>query len=382
LFTWVGVGLFTTALVFLLKPEGDISHGAVMVSAVLQIVLLHVARWVEAKLLRSIMAAGTLAGSPVVTIGEAEELLRLNKSVLFRYFGLKEVARVTVGAADTSSVSELAIDIDRAIDEARIRGAARFAVVARWSSRELLETVRDRLRASPLPAHLMPDYTCRSVLGRRTLSTRGQNLMVEIQRAPLTTLERAIKRAMDIVMSLSAIVMLSPIFVITAIAIKLDSRGNVIFRQRRNGFNSKQFVIYKFRTMTVEEDGPKVTQARRGDHRVTRVGQFLRRSSIDELPQLFNVLQGHMSIVGPRPHALAHDDEYKALIAKYAFRHHVKPGMTGWAQVNGLRGETQHVEQMAERIRLDLWYIDHWSLGLDLNIVLRTCVEVLRDRAY
>jgi undecaprenyl-phosphate galactose phosphotransferase/putative colanic acid biosynthesis UDP-glucose lipid carrier transferase len=276
----------------------------------------------------------------------------------------------------------VAIDIDRAIDEARIRGAERFAVVARWNSRELLETVRDRLRASPLPAHLMPDYTCRSVLGRRTLSTRGQNLMVEIQRAPLTKLEQAIKRAMDIVMSLSAIVLLSPIFIITAIAIKLDSRGNVIFRQRRNGFNSKQFVIYKFRTMTVEEDGPKVTQARRGDHRVTRVGQFLRRSSIDELPQLFNVLQGNMSIVGPRPHALAHDDEYKALIAKYAFRHHVKPGMTGWAQVNGLRGETQRVEQMVERIRLDLWYIDHWSLGLDLNIIVRTCVEVLRDRAY
>lgn len=380
--TWAAVALFINAFLFLLKENTEITRGVAMTSVVLQIILLLMARWISEKIFRSMMATGSLGGSRVVTIGEPEELLRLSKSVLFRYFGLKEVARVSIAVNRQDSADEVLIDIDRAIQEAREHGAEKFIVAVRWSSKELLETIRDRLRASPLPARLLPDHTCRSVLGRRAMSTGGPNLMVDLQRAPLTPVERAIKRSMDIGISVSAIALLSPIFALTAIAIKLDSSGSVIFRQRRNGFNAKQFVIYKFRTMTVEEDGSTVTQARRGDHRVTRVGQFLRRSSIDELPQLFNVLKGDMSIVGPRPHALAHDNEYKALIGKYAFRHHVKPGITGWAQVNGLRGETQRVEQMAERVGFDLWYINHWSFGFDVSIILRTCVEVLRNRAY
>jgi len=173
-----------------------------------------------------------------------------------------------------------------------------------------------------------------------------------------------------------------PLFLMAAIAIKLDSDGPIIFRQRRNGFNAKEFVIFKFRTMTVVEDGAAITQACRGDHRATRVGKFLRRSSIDELPQLLNVLKGDMSLVGPRPHAIAHDKEYKGHIADYGFRHHIKPGITGWAQVNGLRGETRSLEKMTERVKLDLWYINNWSLGFDINILARTCFEVLRDRAY
>jgi undecaprenyl-phosphate galactose phosphotransferase/putative colanic acid biosynthesis UDP-glucose lipid carrier transferase len=220
------------------------------------------------------------------------------------------------------------------------------------------------------------------VLGRRALSTGGPALSLEIQRAPLSALERAVKRTLDLICACVAIIVLLPLLLLIALAIKLDSKGPVIFRQRRNGFNSKQFIIYKFRSMSVQEDGPVIAQARKNDRRVTRVGQVLRRSSMDELPQLFNVLRGDMSLVGPRPHALAHDNEYKVLIAKYAFRHHVKPGMTGWAQVNGLRGETGRLEQMVERVKLDLWYVDHWSLGLDINILMRTCFEILRNRAY
>ena len=174
---------------------------------------------------------------------------------------------------------------------------------------------------------------------------------------------------------------LSPLLAIVAAAIKLDSPGPVIFRQRRNGFNGRQFEIYKFRTMNVLEDGAVIRQAKKRDNRVTAVGRLLRRSSIDELPQLFNVLKGDMSLVGPRPHALAHDDEYGKLIANYAFRHHVKPGITGWAQVNGFRGETLRIESMMERIEADLWYINNWSLWLDLRIMLATCLEVARGRA-
>jgi exopolysaccharide biosynthesis polyprenyl glycosylphosphotransferase len=203
-----------------------------------------------------------------------------------------------------------------------------------------------------------------------------------IQRLALTSGERAVKRALDLIVSITAIVFSLPLFLIVAVVVKLDSPGPVIFRQRRRGFNAKEFIIFKFRTMTLLEDGPVVTQACRDDRRVTYIGKFLRRSSLDELPQLFNVLRGDMTLVGPRPHALAHDDHYRNHIADYAYRNYVKPGITGWAQVNGLRGETASIEQMADRVNLDLWYINNWSLGLDLNILLRTCFEVLRVRAY
>jgi exopolysaccharide biosynthesis polyprenyl glycosylphosphotransferase len=216
------------------------------------------------------------------------------------------------------------------------------------------------------------------------LSTSARAVAVESQSPPLTAIgvKRWVKRALDIVLASGAIVLLAPLLVAVSIAIKLDSPGRVIFRQRRSGFNGVQFVIFKFRTMTVLEDGPSITQVRQDDYRVTRLGRLLRRTSIDELPQLFNVLKGDMSLVGPRPHALAHDNEYHALIAKYIFRYHVKPGITGWAQVNGLRGETRCLEQMAQRVSYDLWYINNWSLGLDSYILLRTCFEVIQLRAY
>ena len=177
-----------------------------------------------------------------------------------------------------------------------------------------------------------------------------------------------------------ALVVFLPLFLMTAVAIRLDSPGPVFFRQRRNGFNIKPFRIFKFRSMTVTEDGSQISQATKSDPRVTRVGGILRRSSVDELPQLLNVLKGEMSLVGPRPHALAHDDQYGKQLAEYAFRHHVKPGITGWAQVNGFRGETSHIEQMRKRVDFDLWYINHWSIWLDLRILLKTGVEVSRSK--
>jgi lipopolysaccharide/colanic/teichoic acid biosynthesis glycosyltransferase len=167
---------------------------------------------------------------------------------------------------------------------------------------------------------------------------------------------------------------------VVSLAIKLDSSGPVVFRQHRKGFNGRSFEILKFRTMTVLENGGAIRQARRKDKRVTRMGRLLRATSIDELPQLINVLRGEMSIVGPRPHALAHDDEYATSIANYAFRHHVKPGITGWAQVNGYRGETSEIELMKKRIDLDLWYVNNWNFLLDLWVIIRTCFEVVRGR--
>jgi exopolysaccharide biosynthesis polyprenyl glycosylphosphotransferase len=185
---------------------------------------------------------------------------------------------------------------------------------------------------------------------------------------------------LDVTLATATLVVLLPLLAAVSAAIKLDSRGPVMFRQRRKGFNGNEFAIYKFRTMTVLEDGAVVPQARQGDERVTRLGRLLRATSIDELPQLINVLRGDMSLVGPRPHALAHDDKYSDLIGNYAFRHNVKPGITGWAQVNGLRGETAKLELMQKRLDLDLWYINNWSMWLDMWIILRTCIELGRGR--
>ena len=248
-----------------------------------------------------------------------------------------------------------------------------------WHDVGRLEIVRDQLKTLPIAVRLLPDKRVRS-LSNFASSARQRVLAIEIQRAPLSVAERLVKRWMDLVLTALALVIFLPVFVLTALAIKLDSRGPVIFRQNRKGFNGQQFVMYKFRTMKVQENGPVVVQAARDDPRVTAIGRLLRSASVDELPQLLNVLKGDMSLIGPRPHALAHDDYFEKVVGDYAFRHHVKPGITGWAQCNGARGATPSVEHIAERVKLDPWYINNWSLWLDIQILIKTIAEVLRKR--
>lgn len=187
------------------------------------------------------------------------------------------------------------------------------------------------------------------------------------------------KRILDVALAVTGLLLAGPAMAVIAIAVKLNSRGPVFFRQRRYGLNGEEIFIYKFRSMTVCEDGPQVAQAKRNDIRTTRVGRFLRRTSLDELPQILNVLQGKMSFVGPRPHAIAHNEMYRKLISGYMTRHKVRPGITGWAQVNGLRGETDTLDKMRRRVDYDLEYLNNWSMWLDLKILLKTVVLVLRD---
>jgi putative colanic acid biosynthesis UDP-glucose lipid carrier transferase len=187
------------------------------------------------------------------------------------------------------------------------------------------------------------------------------------------------KRVLDIVLAVLALLLAGPLMLAIAAAVKLGSPGPVLFKQRRYGLNGEEIFIYKFRTMTVCEDGPAITQATRNDCRTTRLGRFLRRTSLDELPQILNVLEGRMSFVGPRPHAIAHNELYRKLISGYMIRHKVRPGITGWAQVNGLRGETETLDKMRRRIEYDIDYLNNWSLWLDWKILLRTLVVVLRD---
>ena len=204
-----------------------------------------------------------------------------------------------------------------------------------WSE---LKPVLAALRVVPIPIQLIPFGAVAEVIAL-PMKKIGDLISAEVQREPLNLVERAIKRAFDIVVATISLILLLPLFVMTAIAINIDSPGPILFRQRRRGFNERDFKIFKFRSMHVLEDGPSIVAASPNDRRVTRLGRWLRKTSIDELPQLINVLIGDMSIVGPRPHAIAHDNQFSKVVQNYAFRHHVKPGITGWAQVNGYRGK-------------------------------------------
>jgi putative colanic acid biosynthesis UDP-glucose lipid carrier transferase len=204
--------------------------------------------------------------------------------------------------------------------------------------------------------------------------------VVAVCETPFYGINGLVKRASDIVLALAILVLISPLMVAIAIGVKRSSPGPILFRQRRYGLDGREIVVYKFRSMKVLEDGNVIRQATKDDDRVTPFGAYLRRTSLDELPQFINVLQGRMSVVGPRPHAVAHNEMYRKLIKGYMIRHKVRPGITGWAQVNGLRGETDTLDKMKERIEYDLEYLRNWSLLLDLKIVVKTVFVVLRKQ--
>jgi putative colanic acid biosynthesis UDP-glucose lipid carrier transferase len=235
----------------------------------------------------------------------------------------------------------------------------------------------DALRDTTASIYFVPDTFVTDLIQGR-MDTVGGTPVVAVCETPFTGLNGAIKRASDVVLSLLILALVSPLFLLIALGVKLSSPGPVIFRQRRYGLDGREILVYKFRTMRVLENGNTVTQARRDDPRLTAFGAFLRRASLDELPQFFNVLQGRMSIVGPRPHAVAHNELYRKLIKGYMLRHKVKPGITGWAQVNGYRGETEVLEKMKARIDCDLEYLRNWSVRLDLFIIAKTAWTVLR----
>jgi undecaprenyl-phosphate galactose phosphotransferase/putative colanic acid biosynthesis UDP-glucose lipid carrier transferase len=316
-------------------------------------------------------------------IGDPIEIAALQKDDLMAFCGAPEIRRFPLSQADEflKGSSNDAKAIDLAANFVRHHNCRQILLALPWNDADRIEFVKEQIKTLPVAVRLVPDRSVRALsLSDSTWSRRGPGPMIELQRAPLSELQRFVKRVADIVVASFVLIFFLPIMVLSAIAIKLNSPGPVIFRQTRKGFNGKHFVILKFRTMSVQENGPDVAQAKRGDSRVTTIGRLLRSSSIDELPQLWNVLKGDMSLIGPRPHALAHDNYFEAMLGDYAFRHHVKPGITGWAQCNGARGATPTIEHVAKRVKLDLWYINNWSLWLDLVIVVKTIFEVLRKR--
>ena len=377
---WFTTGLLLAFFAFLLKIGVAYSRGAFVLFYFFAPFGLLGVRKVTKSALASAMASGSLGRRNVVLVGDFDEVAALQAQDMLLFCGTAEINRFTLSRSDDPverGVTDERI-LNSAINFARANNCRQIVLAFPWTDSDRIDFVRESIKILPVSARLLPDRRVRSLTHYSSASQPV--LAIEVQRAPLSAAERLAKRSMDIGIASVALVVLLPVMVLTTLAIKLDGPGPVIFRQRRKGFNGQHFVMLKFRTMSVQEDGAVVSQATRNDPRVTSVGRLLRSASIDELPQLVNVLRGEMSLIGPRPHALAHDDHFQSIVSDYAFRHHVKPGLTGWAQCNGSRGGTPSVEEIARRIKLDLWYINNWSLLLDFQILMKTFFEVIRKR--
>lgn len=372
-------------LAFLTKASSDFSRGATLLQFVfgfLGVAGFHVfgARWLGR---RFACAEISLRRVALIAMAESSALDRIRGRLAQR--GI-EVVRTSLISPSDRAEGEVAPQYRAALADVREALAAakldEVYLFASWRDRRQVDELRISLGSLPVPIYLFADREIEALLAGPQVQI-GPLRGFEVQRAPLGRVDRMVKRGLDLLVASVAIVVLAPLMGLTALAILFETGRPVLFRQTRKGFGARPFDILKFRSMTVQENGPTVPQATRRDPRVTPLGRILRKTSVDELPQLFNVLRGDMSIVGPRPHAVAHDDEYDALIATYAVRQHVKPGITGWAQVSGHRGETRELGQMSARVEHDLWYIDHWSLWLDIKIIALTAIRILNDdRAY
>lgn len=274
---------------------------------------------------------------------------------------------------------EIEGDLDKLVADCKQGKIDRVYITLPMRAEKRIKWLMNELADSTASVYLVPDIFIFELLHARSDVIAGIPT-ISIYDSPLDGSNAIIKRIEDLVLSSIILILITPILIVISIAVKVTSSGPVLFKQIRYGMDGKPIKVWKFRSMTVMENGTKVTQAKRNDIRLTQIGSFIRSTSLDELPQFFNVLQGRMSIVGPRPHAVAHNEEYRTIINGYMLRHKVKPGITGWAQVNGWRGETDTLDKMEKRVEYDLDYIRNWSLGFDIKIVISTVFKGFIDR--
>jgi len=381
---WAAVFLFLSAIAFLLKSGAAFSRGRMLIFFASGILMTGLVRLMVAKICAYVISSGALRPNQVILVASPEELANNEALPALGQHGYAVAAIFRLPFdQDNLRREDLLKELMReVVRNAREKRIDEVLVVLPWNRPDVIGQIENGLRMLPLPVKLLPDTVAARVL-RRPLFELGPTQAVELQRAPLNITQRYSKRIIDLLLAAFGLFALTPFMAVIAAAIRLESRGPAMFLQTRVGFNGRSFRIYKFRTMRACEDGPIILQATREDNRVTQLGRLLRKLSIDEIPQLFNVLRGDMSLVGPRPHALAHDNEYDQLIATYAIRHKMRPGITGWAQVNGYRGETRELGLMKQRVESDLWYIEYWSLWLDVRILLLTIVRAFKsENAY
>jgi Undecaprenyl-phosphate glucose phosphotransferase len=382
IFLWRGIGavslafsIFITILFFTQFAEAY-SRGSLIFQVMGVGLTVTSARALYYSWLQAAFASNQIEARRVALVGDASHCFKFASR-------LKSSGAQTIGSfrlplinpKDTVGTNET---IREMISQLRALRADDIIVLA---TNDVMPTIFDFsafLSELPLGIHIVP-VDALNALASLQIAEFDSLQTIQVYRPPLSMFECSIKRAFDFTMALIGLIMLSPLFLIVSTAIKLDTPGPVFFRNTRHGFNNEKIRVLKFRSMTTIEDGDQFTQATRDDPRVTSIGRIIRRTNIDELPQLINVLRGEMSLVGPRPHATAHNALFDNVIAPFSRRHNVKPGITGWAQVNGCRGVTDALEKMQRRIEYDLYYIDNWSFLFDLKIIMMT---LFSKRAY
>ena len=382
-FLWSGIGAvalsfaFFLSAIFLLKISKDYSRGAF----IFQIITVSIAICADRAFLllwfRTAIVSGNVETSRAILIGDGHHSSNVISEL--RAAGTRVIASFAFPSDYESEKAQIDSEtlaqktyIREITDECRALLADDIIVLATRQDLVLASNLAHPLSKLPCNVHIAPLDDVR-FLTRSQVVDFGNLKTLRLCRRPLSWIDLAVKRIFDIVVSAVALIAFSPLLVVTALAIKLDSPGNVFFRQLRHGYNNKEIRVLKFRTMILSEDGDShFKSTTQNDIRITALGEILRRFNIDELPQLFNVLSGEMSIVGPRPHATAHNKMFEEKILPFARRHNVKPGITGWAQVNGYRGPADTLQQMQKRIECDLFYIDNWSFFFDLKIILMT----------
>ncbi|RFU47714.1 undecaprenyl-phosphate glucose phosphotransferase [Paraburkholderia sp. DHOC27] len=294
--------------------------------------------------------------------------------VVYEEDGAADTPRAASEPSDAPAIGGVPVERDFAamIQLVRQRAIRELWLALPISKEKTIHRFVMELRNDFVNIRFIPDVRSLTLFSQPMVDLLGVPA-INLAASPITDLRVLPKRIFDRLFALAALTALAPLLLVIAVLVKLSSPGPVFFRQKRKGIDGNQFEIYKFRSMRVhKEESGKITQATRRDPRITAVGAFLRRTSLDELPQFINVLRGEMSVVGPRPHALEHDDIYKDLVKGYMHRYRIKPGITGWAQINGYRGETDRIEKMMGRVKLDLYYMQNWTFGLDLKIVMLT----------
>ena len=376
---WNGTFICLLILGFLTQSTAVYSRGWLILYYLSTTAALVALRSLSVQTALRLTRSGLLSAQRIFLFGSGREVREFLDSFSPKAFGVTIVgchflAPVDSAMSEQARDAALAHDLEQAMLSARILEPDAILLVMPWSATDVIRSCAESLLKLPVEIHLAAE----PILGgfaQVQLSTIGALTSLQLTRPPLSRLELFEKRVFDLVLASVALLLLTPLLFAAALLIKLDSRGPVFFLQHRYGFNERPFRILKFRTMRTLEDGTQVSQATKQDPRVTRAGRWLRRWNIDELPQLFNVISGEMSLVGPRPHALSHNREYEQRIARYARRHNVKPGITGWAQIHGFRGQTDTDEKMQKRVEHDLYYIDNWSLTLDLKIIALTVLS-------
>jgi Undecaprenyl-phosphate glucose phosphotransferase len=368
---------------FMARTTVEYSRGWILLFYLATLAGLIVLRFLIVRLTSLARSAGLISAQRIFVIGTGAHVGAFVNGYEPWTLGINIVGcrfLTPVAATDSAEIRRSMLDRDLAEAVASIRSLEPDAIFLQlpWSATDIIDRCAETFLALPVEIHLGPEQILHKFEDVE-LSQMGPLASLRLTRRPLSRIEIVQKRLFDLVFATIALITLTPLIIFIALLIGLEGEGPIFFVQRRYGFNQQPFRIIKFRTMRTLEDGTLIPQAKRDDPRLTRLGRFLRRWNIDEIPQLFNVLKGDMSLVGPRPHAVSHNREFEQRIALYARRHNVKPGITGWAQINGYRGETDTEEKLRKRVEHDLFYIDNWSLWLDLKIIART---VLSPAAY